>query len=301
MTRYLVTGGAGFIGSHLVDAIVERDLGEVVVVDSLRRGRLSYLSHHDGNPAVRFVEADIRDAEATEASCRGVDTIFHLAAQSNVMGASLDAAYSVETNVMGTVNVLRGACEAGVSRLVFSSSREVYGEPESLPVGEACPLAPKNLYGASKVAGEMYCRAFQSRGLDVRILRFANVYGPRDTERVIPLWLQRARCGLDLEVYGGNQVIDFVWVQDAVDALICASETISLPGPINVGSGQGTPIIRLAERILQLTGSTSNVLLQPARSEEVVGFVADVTAMKRHLQVDSAADPLGHLSALVGS
>jgi UDP-glucose 4-epimerase len=301
MTRYLITGGAGFIGSHLVDAIVEHNLGQVTLVDNLNRGSLSNISHHQNNPAVKFVDADIRHIEKIRSCFRGIDIVFHLAAQSNVMGASLDASYSVETNVVGTVNVLQSAYDAGVSRVVFASSREVYGEPSHMPVSESCQLAPKNLYGASKAAGEMYCGAFVSRGLDVRILRFANVYGSRDRERVIPLWLQRAKAGIELEVYGGSQTIDFVWIGAATDALLRASEVSRLPAPVNIASGQGTPILSLARRILELTDSKSTLSIQPARNEEVVGFVADITAMRQRLKLLPPTDPLACLPSLIHS
>src|SRR5207248_10684264 len=117
------------------------------------------------------------------------------------------------TNVVGTFNVLSSAARLGVRRVVFASSREVYGEPISLPVDEEAPLLAINSYGASKAAGEAYCRAFRREfGLQTTVLRLANVYGPRDVGRVIPLWLQHASARQDLLVYGGRQVIDFVWI-----------------------------------------------------------------------------------------
>src|SRR5712691_4119163 len=128
------------------------------------------------------------------------------------MGAVRNVDYTFETNVVGTFNVLRGAVEQGVPRVLFASSREVYGEPISLPVDEESPLLAINSYGASKVAAEAYCRAFRREyGLHTVILRLANVYGPRDHGRVIPLWLQQALAGEDLRVHGGKQVIDFLW------------------------------------------------------------------------------------------
>jgi UDP-glucose 4-epimerase len=247
------------------------------------------------------IEADIRDAETVAAACEGVDVVMHLAAQSNVLGASKNVRYSAETNVVGTVNVLAGALDAGVRRVVFTSSREVYGDPEALPVREDQPLAPKNNYGASKTAGEAYCQAFRQRGLDVTVLRLANVYGPRDTERVIPLWLDRAAGGLDLEVYGGRQVLDFIWIDVVVDALLRAAEIEALPEPVNVGSGTGTAITDLAERLIAATNASSSVAVLPAREEEVVRFVADTTRMRSILGLTPPDDPLGHLPLLAAS
>ncbi len=296
--RWLVTGGAGFIGSHLVDALMARGPDEVIVLDNLRRGRWEHLAAHDTSGRLVRIEADIRDAGALVDACRGVDAVVHLAAQSNVLGASKDVRYSSETNVLGTVNVLAAALDAGVPRVVFSSSREVYGDPAELPVGEERPLAPKNYYGASKVAGEAYCAAFRQRGLDVRILRLANVYGPRDTERVIPLWLDRAQRGLDLEVYGGRQVLDFVWIDIVVEALLRAADLDSLPEAVNVGTGAGTRITELAERVVAATGATSSIRTLPTREEEVVRFVADTRRMRTILGLTPPEDPLSHLPAL---
>jgi UDP-glucose 4-epimerase len=299
--RWLVTGGAGFIGSHLVDALLARGEDSVIVLDNLRRGRWEHLDAHEGDDRLLRIEADIRDADTVAVACEGVDVVVHLAAQSNVLGASQNVHYSAETNVVGTVNVLAGALDAGVRRVVFTSSREVYGDPETLPVREDQALAPKNNYGASKTAGEAYCQAFRQRGLDIAVLRLANVYGSRDTERVIPLWLDRAARGLDLEVYGGRQVLDFIWVDVVVEALLRAAEIEALPDPVNVGSGTGTAITDLAGRIIAVTETSSSVALLPAREEEVVRFVADTTRMRTVLGLTPPADPLGHLALLVAS
>jgi len=292
---HLVTGGAGFIGSHLVDRLIKRG-DEVVVIDNLRRGRWQNLAS-SGSPRLRLIEADIRDRDAVRDACAGVETVFHLAAQSNVMGAAVDPSYSVETNVLGTVNVLDAALEARVRRLVFSSSREVYGDPAVLPVHEDAPFAPKNLYGASKVAGEAYCLAYRQRGLDVRILRFGNVYGPLDTDRVIPTFLDRAARGQPLQLFGGRQVIDFVWVDLVVEALIRAAEAAELADAVNVASGRGTPITELADRIAALLPARVEVL--PARGEEVVSFTADVSRMRQRLGIEPPDDPLAELPRLV--
>jgi nucleoside-diphosphate-sugar epimerase len=249
---------------------------------------------------VTFIEADIRDYAAVLEAATGVEVVYHLAAQSNVIGAIVDIDYSFTTNVTGTYNVLKAAASANVRRLVFSSSREVYGEPQSIPVPESAPLTAKNPYGASKIAGEAYCQTWQvTTGLECQILRFANVYGPRDRDRVIPIWLERARRGEPLELYGGEQVIDFVWVGIAVEALIAAAGS-ELGGPINVGSGIGVTLPYLAHRILDENGSLSKVQFLPARAAEVVRFVAEVALMQRVLGVTPDLDPLAHINACVG-
>lgn len=298
-SKVVVTGGAGFIGSHLVDRLAADGAGEIVAVDNFHRGRPEHLARHQANPAVRLVAADIRDAAAIAALCAGADTVYHLAAQSNVMGAVTDLSYSFGANVAGTVNVLEAARACGVRRVVFTSSREVYGEVERLPVREEAPLSAKNAYGASKAAGELYARVFQTTyGVETSVLRLGNVYGARDRGRVIPLWFAAAAAGSELLVYGGQQLIDFVHVDQVVEALVRAAAAELGGLPVNVASGQGTPILALAERILALPGVASRLNLQPARSVEVARFTAEVTRMRELLQLEPPADPLYDLERL---
>jgi UDP-glucose 4-epimerase len=296
MANVLVTGGAGFIGAHLVRRLVEAGK-DVIVLDNMKRGKREKLAELERAGKVRVVVGDIRRFDDVAPLVQGCETVFHLAAQSNVMGATDDPDYSVTTNVNGTCTVLRAAAMAKVARLVFTSSREVYGDPSKLPVEEADPIRPKNAYAASKVAGEAYCRTYvASHGLAVEIVRLANVYGPGDSGRVIPLWLDFAKDGRELPVYGGQQVIDFLWVGTAVDALLFASER-GLPGPVNIGSGTATKILELAERILAVTRSKSKVVLTAAREIEVARFVAD-TRLMRSLGLTPEPDPLQHLAEL---
>ncbi len=308
--RVLITGGAGFIGSHLVDRLLAaaphrgEPADEIMVFDNLRRGRRAHLEPHLSAGRVRLIEGDIRDAAALQAALAGVEVVFHLAAQSNVIGSEADPDYAFSTNVVGTYTLLKTAESAGVRRVIFTSSREVYGEAETLPVREDAPLAPKNAYGASKVAGEMYVRIAQARAvLETVIFRLANVYGPRDSERVIPLWLERARRGEELLLYGGDQVIDFVWVGDVVEALALAAraERERLVGQtINIGTGTGTPIIELAQRILALSGSQGGLRRLPARSVEVRRYVADPTRLQQALGL--VPEPaLVHLPAMMAA
>ena len=249
-----------------------------------------------------MIQGDVRDFATVAESIRDVQMVYHLAAQSTVMGALDDQDYSFTTNVVGTFNVLKAAANAGVRQVVFASSREVYGEPIELPVDEGQPLLAINFYGASKVMGEAYCRAFRrANGLNTTILRFANAYGPRDHGRVIPLWVKQATVGEDLTVYGGKQVLDFVWIGQVVDALMRAADLDGPTPPINIGSGTGTRIIDLARRIRLLSGSHSQIRLVPARAIEVVQFIARVDRMRQLLTLEPSADPLAHLSRLVPS
>src|SRR5437868_997913 len=194
----VVTGGGGFIGGHLVERLAAMKLGRIVVVDNYHRKCLD----PNSISGVTFYKADIRERPALHEVMHGAKIVFHLAAQSNVMGAVYDADYAFGSNVTGTFNVLRAAHSAGARRVVFTSSREVYGDPKRLPVSEASPLRPKNGYGASKAAGEMYCRTAANDGLETVILRLANVYGPRDRDRVIPLFTRAAQSGTPLTLFG---------------------------------------------------------------------------------------------------
>jgi nucleoside-diphosphate-sugar epimerase len=300
--KVVVTGGAGFVGSHLVDRLLADSRAEIVVLDNLTRGRLANLAHHQANPRLVLRDGDIRDVATVADVVRGADIVYHLAAQATVMGAVQDLDYSFSTNVVGTFNVLRESAVAGVRRVLFTSSREVYGEPIELPVDEGQPLLAINFYGASKVVGEAYCRAFRrASGLDTVILRLSNAYGPRDYGRVIPLWIEQALRGEDLELYGGKQVLDFVWVDQVVDAILAAAASDVVLPAINVGSGTGTKLMDLARRIRLLSGSRGQVRIAPSRAVEVVQYVARVDRMRQLLGIDPPSDPLLHLQKLIPS
>jgi UDP-glucose 4-epimerase len=293
--RILVTGGAGFIGGNLVNRLVSMDAGDILVLDNLHRG-----FSRDSLPAtVEFRRADIRDRDALADAVKGREIVFHLAAQSNVMGAVADAGYSFNTNVVGTYNVLQSAAAARVKRLVFPSSREVYGDPRSIPVPETAPLRAKNAYGASKIAGEVYCRLAAQQGLETVVLRLANVYGPGDRDRVIPLFAAAASAGLPITVFGKQKILDFVWIDVVLDALIKTAFGSYIRGPVNIGSGKGTTILDLARRMVDLSRSASRIKVVEEREQEVGRFVADITRAKRRLKIPEPDDPLWALSRAI--
>jgi|SRR5579862_1438587 len=295
----LVTGGAGFIGSHLVRRLVRLRVGAVTVLDNFHRGSTANLA--GCLDEIRLLRADVRNPAALDEALRGVDLVYHLAAHSSVMGAEADADYTFQTNVAGTFELLRAARVNGVRRVIFASSREVYGDPFQVPVPETAPLKPKNLYGASKVAGEAYCSVFGSEGLETAVLRLANVYGPGDTDRVLPLFLSRALQGQPLALYGGQQVLDFVWIDTVVETLWKAGFGELIAEPLNIGSGKGITITKLSRRVMELTGWRSRVEILPARQVEVTGFVADITRARQLLGLSQPADPLFGLAAMVDS
>jgi nucleoside-diphosphate-sugar epimerase len=288
--RVVVTGGAGFIGHHLVARLLG-DGHAVAILDNLRRGSFE----REGLLGAACHEGDVRNAEACRAVFAGADAVVHLAAQSNVMGSESDPDYAYSTNVSGTWTVLQAAAACAVKHVVFASSREVYGDAESLPVVESAPLAPKNLYGATKAAAELIVRA--QRDIPVSVLRLANVIGAGDSGRVTPLWLAAARSDRPLYVYGGRQELDLVPVDFACEVLARVLTTGPLPGPLNVGTGTVTPIIELARKIIRLTGSNSCIEVEPDRGPEVTRFRADVSALRTVLGLEPPIDPLAHVKA----
>lgn len=293
--RILVTGGAGFIGAHLVNRLASIGAGDIRVVDNLHRG-FSLESLPSG---VEFWRVDIRDPQAVADALKGSEIVFHLAAQSNVMGAVADAGYSFGSNVVGTYNVLQAAAAAGVRRVIFPSSREVYGDPRDIPVPETAPLRAKNAYGASKIAGEVYCRLAAQQGLETVVLRLANVYGPGDRDRVIPLFAAAAGSGLPITVFGRHKILDFVWIDVVVDAFIKIAFGSYIRGPVNIGSGKGTTILDLARRLVALNGSASKIDVVEEREQEVGRFIADIRRAKRLLKISEPEDPLWALSRAI--
>ncbi|MBD3310698.1 SDR family NAD(P)-dependent oxidoreductase [Candidatus Woesearchaeota archaeon] len=272
--KMLVTGGAGFIGSHLVKELLEAG-NTVVVLDNLHRD-MNLVKDMD----IRFIEGDIRDYETCLKATEGAEIVFHLAAQSNVIGSAADPDYSFSTNIDGTYNVLKACVEQKVRKLVFSSSREVYGDAQYTPVDEKHPIDPKNIYGATKVSGEVLCSSFAGNfDIDIAIGRIANVYGPGDKDRVIPIFLDNCFSGKDLEVYGGSQVLDFVWVRDVVKALIEMMKDDYDGKTINIGSGKGITVLDLAKLVKKLTGSRSDIKVKEKRDIEVQGYVSSTDNM----------------------
>jgi UDP-glucose 4-epimerase len=211
--KVLVTGGAGFIGSHVVDRLVSDDF-VVRVIDNLSTGKLANISQHLGKGAVDFIEADIRDFELVRKCVHGVDAVIHLAAITSVPFSVKQPEMTFETNVTGTLNLLNCCLEAETSQLVFISSCAVYGEPKYLPVDELHPAKPISPYAESKLLGERHCLAFHKKyTLKSVILRLFNVYGPRqgvnDYSGVITKFIDRIKQKMPLVIYGdGSQSRD---------------------------------------------------------------------------------------------
>jgi len=290
--KALVTGGAGFIGSNLVDALLARG-DEVTVLDDLSTGRRENL---DGALAAgaRLAEADVRDAEAVTAIAAEVkpDVVFHLAAQIDVRKSVEDPAFDAAVNVGGTANVLEAAREAGARRFVFvSTGGAIYGEGEgkALPLDEGAAAEPLSPYGQSKFAAEGYLGLYERLyGLSTVALRLGNVYGPRQDPLgeagVIAIFCGKLRAGERPIVFGdGKQTRDYIYVGDVVAAALAAAESRA-SGPINVGTGVETDVLELARALAELEDAASfEPEFAPARAGEVLRISIDPGRAKREL------------------
>ncbi len=295
-----MTGGAGFIGSHLVDRLLEDGVDRVLVLDNLQRGRREHLAHLGEDPRLALVVGDVCEYETVFDLFRGASVVYHLAAVGAADPFMSDAPEAVAANVLGTVQVLRAAATHGVRRVVFTSSYEVYGEPIGLPVDEGNPLLSVSVEGASKVACEAVCRAFRKQlGLDVAILRLATVYGHRDLDSSISQWIHTAEAGDELEIHA-EEVVDLVWVGQVVEALVRAGNMGGPLPPINIASGTGTPLLSMARRIAHIARNSSRITMLPKGPSQERHFIASVDRMREILKVEPLTDPLLHLEDLVG-
>jgi UDP-glucose 4-epimerase len=279
--RVLVTGGAGFIGSHVVDRLVDRGYG-VRVIDSLSTGKLENLKGHLNDGAVSFVKGDIRDAKLVTKCVRGVDAVIHLAAMTSVPFSIENPDLTFAVNVRGIINLLSSCAKQKVGKFVFVSSCAVYGEPESLPITEEHPTKPMSPYAESKLACEKYCLGFHEKGL-LRsvVLRLFNVYGVRQVMNdycgVIAAFIDRVRRGLPLVVYGdGMQTRDFANVNDVADAVLSSVEKESSEGKVfNVGFGVPTSINDLAKAVMECAGLNLEVVHEEPRLGDIKHSYAD--------------------------
>jgi UDP-glucose 4-epimerase len=294
--RTLVTGGAGFIGSTIVDALVARG-DEVVVIDDLSTGRESNL---DGalRSGAELVKADIRDAAeiARIVAQAAPETIFHLAAQIDVRKSVTEPGWDARINVEGTVNVLEAARAAGVGRVVNTSTGgAIYGDVETIPTPETTPPAPMAGYGTSKLCAEQYCGLYaRLHGLRTVTLRYGNVYGPRQDPLgeagVIAIFCGKLMEGGHPRIYGdGRQTRDYVYVGDVVSANLAAADNPGVGGHVNIGTGRETSVLDLVQ-ILQQEGHRDD--FEPEFAEARMGEIE-----RSCLDVSRAGELLGWQAA----
>lgn len=266
----LITGGAGFIGSHLAERFEGR--ARVRVLDNLRTGHRRNL---DGLE-VEFIEGSILDRGALHAAMMGVDYVFHLAALVSVPESVRDPHACVELNVTGLLNVLDAAADAHVRKLCFASSAAVYGDDPVVPKHEDMRPEPRSPYAVTKLDGEYYCRQFADNGrLATVALRFFNVFGPRQDPdgpygAAVPIFFRQALAGKPFTIFGdGGQTRDFVYVRDIAAALEFVALTPELTGVFNAGYGGQITILELAQRICALMGSNSPIKFASPRAGDV--------------------------------
>jgi UDP-glucose 4-epimerase len=288
--KVLVTGGAGFIGSHISDALVSKGY-EVGIFDNLATGTMSNISHLVDSKRATFYFGDLRDPEEVARVAKDYDTIVHQAALVSVTRSVEDPLTTNAVNITGTVNLLKAAVDAKVGKFLYASSSSVYGETETLPKREDMPTLPISPYGVSKLGGETYCRAFaRVYGLPTVSLRYFNVYGPRQKygpySGVIPTFIKSVLGGTPPTIFGdGGQTRDFTFVSDVVQANILAIEKDLEPGEVlNVASGSRTSVTRLAELVSTAVGRDD---LKPVyttpRKGDIRASYADINRAKRLL------------------
>lgn len=272
-SKILITGGAGFIGSHISEALVNKGF-EVIVVDDLSRGKCKNLNGIINE--IKFVNANITDFEIMQGLIKSSDTVFHLAALSRVIPSIENPGLCFKSNIEGTEIIAR-LCARFNKRLIFSSSREVYGTANYIPVDEKHPLKPENPYGASKAAGEIliesYSKFYNSK---YAILRLANVYGERDFDRVIPIFIKNSINNKDINIYGGEQILDFIHISDVIEAFLKTFRMDDENIIANIGSGKGSTIIELANIINYIAGNERNIIIKERRTGEVESFIANI-------------------------
>jgi len=293
--KFLVTGGAGFIGSNIVESLVRRG-DTVVVLDNFSTGKRANL---DGfRDRVQVVEGSITDLPTVRRAVEGVDFVFHQAALASVQRSVEDPLTSNEVNVKGTLNVLVAARDAGVKRVVYAASSSAYGDTEVLPKREDMPPKPLSPYAIQKWVGEQYCRVFASLfGLDTVALRYFNVFGPRqdpnsDYAAVIPIFVSRLLAGSEPTIYGdGEQSRDFTFIENVVDANLKACEGGPKGGAVvNVACGARYTLNELFEHVRGMLGSSKSPRYAAPRVGDVRHSMADITLARQLLGFEPKVD-----------
>lgn len=299
--KLVVIGGAGLIGSHTIDRLLQDDVGQVTIYDNFARGRIENLESALRDPRVKVFEVggDILQTDILDAALAGADGVFHLAALWLLQCHEYPRS-AFDVNVRGTFNVMDACVRQGVKRLVYSSSASVYGDAVSEPMEEDHPFNNQNFYGATKIAGEAMLRAYHHRyGLDYVGLRYMNVYGPRQDYHgayiaVIMKMLDAIDRGDAPTILGdGSEAFDFVAVEDCGKANVCAMKATAADGFYNVGTGKRTSLKELAEMLLNLTGCNKEIqyaerssatlvrnrIGSPVMATRDLGFTADIDLM----------------------
>ena len=287
--RTLVTGGAGFIGSHLVDRLMKEDY-EVVVLDNFSAGKIENVQRHLGGQSFHLVKGDVRDLEDVRKAVRDVDVVFHLAAIVNVPLSIENPLLVNDVNVRGTLNLLEASLKENIERFIYVSSCAVYGEAHYSPIDEKHPTSPLSPYAASKLAAEYYCKVFhENYGMKTLCLRYFNVYGPRQVRGlysgVIMRFIDRLKQSKPPIIYGdGEQTRDLVHVSDVVEVNMLALRSQCNGEVVNVGTGRSTTINKLAKVLTELSGRKNlKPIHRDPRKGDIRSSWADIKKAKRAL------------------
>jgi nucleoside-diphosphate-sugar epimerase len=291
--KYLVTGGAGFIGSHIVEFLVSKG-HDVRVLDNFLTGKKENLA--DFIDEIELVEGDIRDYQTCEKSSQGVDFVLHQAALPSVPRSIEDPLLTNEINVSGTLNMLVASKNANVKRFVFASSSSVYGDDPNLPKEEGMEGVPLSPYAASKIIGEKYCQVFsQNYGFDAVSLRYFNVFGPRQDpdspySAVIPIFITKMKKGESPTIFGdGEQSRDFTFVKNVVDGNLLALEAEDVSGEIfNIACGERITVNTIFEKIRNFHQVDIDPVYEKPRLGDILHSFADITKANKMLGFEPA-------------
>ena len=296
--KLLITGGAGFIGSHLCDKYTKEG-HNVLCLDNFMSGNLMNIKHLLDCRNFKLIKGDIRDFNSLEKIMRDVDVVFHLAAQIHVDRSYIEPQLTYEVNVIGTQNILEVARIYDAKRVIYASTSEVYGSAQHVPIDESHPLNAPHPYGASKIAADRMCYAYmQTYGMNISILRLFNIFGPRQRDigygGVISIFARRVLSNMSPIIFGdGLQTRDYTYIEDAIrayDLLLNHDEPIA--EPINFGSGREVSILDLANMVIEFCGKEGNIKpihVEP-RIGEVQRLIADATKAKSLLRWEPKYD-----------
>ena len=282
MGKVVVTGGAGFIGSHLVDALAQRGY-KVIIIDDLSTGKKKNIEHLLQGGGVQFYKGSITDLPLLQRLFQGAEYVFHQAALPSVPRSVANPQASHEVNATGTLNVLLAARDNRVSKVIYASSSSAYGDTPTLPKKEDMLPSPQSPYAVAKLAGEYYCQVFHRiYEMPVACLRYFNVYGPRQDPdspyaAVIPRFISRIADGVPPIILGnGEQTRDFTFIRDVVEANMLVAES-EATGIFNIGSGASISISNLARLIVSLMGENMEPIYEEVRPGDIMHSVADIS------------------------
>jgi UDP-glucose 4-epimerase len=305
--KMLITGGAGFVGSHLCDKYTKEG-HTVLCLDNFMGGNLTHIRHLLDYRNFKLIKGDIRDYELMQRVMRDVEVVFHLAAQIHVDRSYIEPGVTYDINVMGTQNVLELARFYDVKRVIYASSSEVYGSAQYVPIDEKHPLAAPHPYGASKVAADRMCYAYSiTYGMDIAILRLFNLFGPHQRDvgygGVISIFTRRVLNHTPPIIYGdGKQTRDYTYIDDAVRGYdLVLKHKDAIPEPVNFGTGREVSIVDLANKIIELCGEKGNIkaIHVDPRMGEVKRLIADASKAKSLLKWEPQCDMDKSLDAFV--